>query len=86
MTFWGLEIMESLRSGWASTSQGWVHLHWGWVGFGGRNPGDEQQREFLRQGAVPGLCLWIFLGVPPSGYLLSVALVLSNGIEALLQV
>ncbi len=38
---------------------------------------------FLQQGAVPGLCLWIFLGVPPGGCSSSVALVPSNRIGAL---
>ncbi len=52
----------------------------------GKNPGDKQRREFLQRGAVPGPCSWIFLGVPPGGHLSLVALIPSDGIEALSQV
>ncbi len=40
---------------------------------------------FLQQGALPGPCLWIFLGILPGGRLSLVALIPSDGIGALLQ-
>jgi hypothetical protein len=42
------------------------------------------KEKFLQQGATPGPCLWIFLGVPLGTCLSLVALVPSDGLGALL--
>jgi hypothetical protein len=64
---------------------GYIHIRDGLVSEGEIQEMNDKE-IFLQQGAIPGPCLWIFLGVPPGTCLLLVALVPSDGLGALLRV